>query len=101
MKKLFIFGGILLIGLLVILHQTTADDPDPQELSEQAIGVLTSNGVIDLPEGTMVGGQPENYIILEETVTLQTTLGPQNFTNGTLIDCEHEPWEPDPCTGSR
>ena len=95
MRKNIILGGLFILVLLSAVGFVIATNHF--ELSEEAQDVSTSNGILDLPEGTLVGGEPINYITLTEDVTLETTEGSQNFTAGMKIDCSHEPWEPDPC----
>ena len=96
MRKNIILSGLFILVLLLAVGFVIATNHFA--LSEEAQDVSTSNGVLDLPEGTLVGGEPINYITLTEDVTLETTSGTQNFTNGTKIDCDHAPGYPDPCS---
>jgi hypothetical protein len=68
-------------------------------LSETASAVHTSSGVIDLPAGTLLGGDFDNYFILEETRVFETSEGPQEIGEGTFINCFAEPYMPDACMG--
>jgi len=101
MGKKFILNALFILVLLLMLGFAIAIGPCPTEegceLSKKVRDVLTSNGTIDLPNGTLVGGEPTNFITLEENKTMKTTEGPKNFTIGMKIDCDYEPWEPDPC----
>lgn len=97
MRKNIILGGLFILVSLSMLGLVIATNHF--ELSGEAQGVSTSNGVLDLPNGTLVGGNPINYITLTEAITMETTEGSQNFTAGMKIDCDHAPGEPDPCSG--
>jgi len=95
MRKNIILGGLFILVLLSAVGFVIANSHF--ELSEEALNVPTSNGTLDLPNGTLVGGEPTNYITLTEATTMETTTGPETFTAGTKIDCDHSPGEPDPC----
>jgi len=95
MKKRIIFGSLFVLSLVLMFGFVIADGP--YELSEEATGVSTSEGTKDLPTGALVGGDPSNYITLTAETTMETTSGTQTFESGTKIDCNHEPFEPDPC----
>ena len=45
------------------------------QLSQSYFGVQTSVGLRDLPSGTLIGGDPVNFITLQEAKTMQTTTG--------------------------
>jgi len=99
MKKNIILGSIFALGLILMFGFVVASSHGPYELSEEAADVSTSNGVLDLPDGTMVGGDPSNYITLSAETTMETTSGTQTFQVATKIDCDHDIGEPDPCSG--
>ncbi|MBU1975063.1 MAG: hypothetical protein KKG59_01525, partial [Nanoarchaeota archaeon] len=67
-------------------------------LGAEKNSVVTSIGTKTLPIGTKIGGYPTNYITIEESTTLYTLeQGAKEFNQGTLIDCDFSPGEPDPC----
>lgn len=95
-KRILIASLIILLGLVLMFGFIVAEG-GPSELSEEAEDISTSNGVLDLPEGTLIGGNPTNYITLSEGTTLETTAGSEYFASGTKIDCDVPPGEPNPC----
>ena len=101
MKKRNIVIVLLTLTLLLTFSIVIADDV--YELYQDANDVPTSIGVIDLPAGTIIGGNPTiNFIILlEETDmwVIGTVPNPElvTFAAGTKIHCEHGPGQPDPC----
>jgi len=47
----------------------------------------------------MIGGNPNNFITLEEDRSMDTEdHGNIDFGEGAKIDCDHSPGEPDPCS---
>lgn len=95
MKKRIIFGSLFALSLTLMLGLVIASGH--YELSEEAVGVSTSEGTKDLPETTLVGGDPSNYITLSEETTMETTSGTQTFAVGTKVDCDPLPGYPNPC----
>jgi len=67
------------------------------QLSANATNISTSNGFLNLTNGTFVGGNPPNYIVIDQTVSMQTTEGEIEFEAFEKINCDHEPGQPDPC----
>lgn len=96
-KKILMGSLILSLGLMSVLGFVMADNGAQHELSEEAFSVSTSEGVLDLPIATKIGGDPANYITISEAVTLETIEGPKEFVPGEKIDCLHEEGTKDPC----
>jgi len=97
MRKNIFLGGIFILSLVFLFGFAVAGGGDPYELSQNHTNIATSAGTLTLIEGSMVGGEPSNYITLNNQETLQTTTGPETFTAGAKIDCDHELGAPDPC----
>ncbi len=70
------------------------------QLSKKAKDVHTNKGILDLPEGTFIGGHPKKFLILIKKIKLETTKGLIEFKSGTKINCDHGPGQPDPCGGT-
>lgn len=103
MRKSVILSALfILVVLLTLGFAVAVNSQCPSilacELSEEVIDVQTSSGLLNLPNGTLVGGNPLDYITLTENITMETTVGTKNFTDGMKIDCDPPPNYPDPCT---
>lgn len=100
MKKLYVITLILVIALVFFVGVvfSGAEPPViPAEILEEARGVSTSNGVLDLPAGTYVGGNPSNYVTLTQGTFMLIDSGYEFFPVDTKVDCDPQPGYPDPC----
>jgi len=85
---------------IVSATPTDCNADGPYTLADEAFDVDTTNGELTLPIGTEIGGSPYDYIVTTVDYLFDTTSGNVECSYGTKIDCDHEPWEPDPCTAS-
>ncbi len=81
-------------------YKRKPSDKNGFKLSKIAYNVHTNKGVLNLPRGKRIGGNPKNFIVITKKTKLVTTGGVIEAKPGTKIDCEHEPGEPDPCDAS-
>lgn len=97
MGKLVFGVAFFLFLFLMMAGLGLADEPSVLKLVEETQGVQTSGGVLNLVAGTQLGGNPLNYVILTRDTVMATEQGPVTVPNGTIIDCDPMPGEPDPC----
>jgi len=87
--------------MLPLVSATPTACDSPYELTAGAYGVDTyEKGFLHLPAGTMVGGSPTNFVTTLNDETFTTTAGTIVCQYWTKIDCDHQPYEPDPCSNS-
>jgi len=96
-RKTLIFGALAVVLVLVLVIRFGLGDEGVYELAQNHTHVVTNNGTIDLSEGVLIGGNPQEYIVLTQETSLNTTDGEVIFTNGTKIDCNPPPGYPNPC----
>ncbi len=99
MQKNILLTGLVLLSLVAVLGFVMAHE-GVHTTKGINYNVETTRGIINLPDGTQVGGNPTNFIQLTRDRVLRTTVGDHLFLVGTKINCDHGPGQPDPCGGT-
>ncbi len=95
--RLIVFSSLFFTCIFLVTF-AFAEGDDAVYVLDENVSVETSNGVVMLYSGMLIGGAPKSYIWLVRNYTLNTTVGPTHFFNQTVIDCEVPPGYPNPCT---